>query len=210
MYTEIELKYSLDEATARDILERQQLGSWRLGPFTTEVVADEYYDTPDGRVARAGYALRFRQNDAKRMLQLKSLTPAAGALHRRREIYLPTTAPTSPKKWPDGPEKRFLLTMLDNHPLVSLFGIHQRRHVASVLDESERPFALLSLDEVRWRVGERERRAWELEVELLPQGDEARLRALARDLSTIPGLHPQPMSKYQRGRMLLSSAEEGE
>lgn len=209
MYTEIELKYSLDEAAAREILARQQLGSWRLGPFTTEVVTDVYYDTPDGRVARAGYALRFRQSDAERMLQLKSLTPTAGALHRREEVHLPTTAPTSPQKWPDGPEKRLLLAILDKRPLVPLFSIRQRRHVAPVLDESGRSFALLTLDEVRWRAGEQERRAWELEVELLPQGDESRLQALARELSTFSGLRPQPMSKYQRGRLLLSSVEDG-
>jgi len=86
-----------------------------------------------------------------------------------------------------------------------LFTIRQQRHEAHVLDETGAPFALLSLDEVHWRAGERDARAWELEIELLPEGNEARLRALAEALQAMPGLHPQAASKYERGLALLDA-----
>jgi len=203
MTTEIELKYRLDDDLARQLLTQRRLAGYALTPFETKRVVDVYYDTPDGRVARAGYALRFRRKNGKTALQLKSLTPASGAWHQRRELHIPTDRPTEPDRWPDTPEARALREILGDEPLQPLFTIHQQRHEARVLDESETPFALLSLDQVRWQAGQQEERAWELEIELLPEGNEQLLRALAGALQSATGLHPQATSKYERGLALL-------
>ncbi len=204
MPLEIELKYSLGEDLAQRILSQRSLAGRALTPFVTKTVTDIYFDTPDARVARAGYALRFRRKGDKASLQLKSLTPATGAWHRRRELHIVTEHPTRPQRWPDTPAARLLREIVAEQPLRPLFTIHQQRHEARVLDETGLPFALLSLDEVRWQADEKERRAWELEIELLPQGDEASLRKLAAALQATPGLHPQAVSKYERGMILVS------
>ena len=203
MSTEIELKYHLDDALARALLRERRLAGYALTPFVLTTVVDVYYDTPDERVARAGYALRFRRKGSKAELQLKSLAPAAGAWHRRRELHIPTTHPQHPERWPDTPEARFLREVLGDRSLRPLFTIHQQRHEAQVLDESGAPFGLLSLDQVRWEVDGRSEEAWEMEIELLPGGDEAQLRALADALQEVAGLHPQRASKYERGRALM-------
>jgi inorganic triphosphatase YgiF len=203
MVTEIELKYSLDDARARALLQERRLAGNILTPFVTKTVDDVYYDTPDSRVAQAGYALRIRRKGDETALQLKSLTPAAGAWHRRRELHIPSADPQHPDRWPHTPEARFLRKVIGGRPLQPLFNVHQQRHEAQVLDESGAPFGLLSLDQVRWEAHGRSKEAWEMEIELLPGGDEARLRALADALQKMTGLHPQTISKYEQGLALL-------
>ena len=204
MTTEIELKYALSEDFARWLLTARRLGDFALGPFRVKNVTDVYYDTPDARVAQAGYALRYRRKNGHTQLQLKSLTPASGAYHRRRELHIPTDSPTDPSRWPDTPEAQWLRELVGDQPLQSLFAIHQKRHEAQIMDESGSPFALLSLDQVRWQAGEREKQGWELEIELLPGMDEKPLQALADFLQHTPELHPQAISKYERGMALLA------
>ena len=203
MSTEIELKYRLDDNLARTLLRERRLAGYELTPFVLTTVVDAYYDTPDSRVASAGYALRFRRKGSRAELQLKSLTPAAGAWHRRQELHIPTTDPQHPQNWPHTPAARFLREMLGDRPLRPLFTIYQQRHQARVLAKSGEPFGELSLDLVRWEAGGRSKQAWEMEIELLPEGDETELWALAQALQNIQGLHPQPTSKYEQGIALL-------
>jgi inorganic triphosphatase YgiF len=154
-------------------------------------------------VARAGFALRVREQDGIRELQLKSLTPGQGAWHQRREMRWRLEDGISLDAWLETGEGAFLKAILDGRPLQPLFSIHQKRHEAPVLDPSGHSFALLSLDEVTWHADGNTARAWELEVELLPEEDAHALRAVQRALDALPGLTPQRESKYERGLQLL-------
>lgn len=204
MPTEIELKYRLDEDAAQQLLTSGRIGPFRLGPFQVKKVIDTYYDTPDRRVQRAGLALRFRQQETKpSALQLKSLTRGQGAWHARQEQHIPTDQPTHPHAWPDTDPARWLKTLLHDQPLQPLFTIHQTRHEAPVLDDQGHPFALLSLDQVRWLAGPRQEEAWELEIELQKAEDAPKLQALQQALAQLPSLQPQVESKYERGLRLL-------
>ncbi len=203
MAREIELKCQLDESTARAWLTARQVGPYRLGPMAIREVIDTYYDTPDARLARAGYALRYRRQHLQGELQVKSLTPATGAWHAREEWAIPTQDPTDPSAWPDTPEARTLRQWIGNAPLQPLFTIHQIRHQAPVLDDKNRVIAQFSLDQVHWQAGERKEMAWELELELQSSGDESQLQELQRILCQAPGLRPQSQSKYERGMALF-------
>jgi inorganic triphosphatase YgiF len=203
---EIELKYRLSNAAAQQWLRRQRLGPYILLALGSKQVTDTYLDTPDNVVARAGYALRHRQKEGKKLLQLKRLSPASHSLHRRQELHIFTEHPFMPGRWPDTPEARFLRQIIGDAPLQPLFTLQQQRHEAHISQPNAFPFALLSLDDVRWLAGRREARAWELEIELLPSGHEAQLRTLATLLQDEPDLVPQPITKYERGLALLSRA----
>lgn len=205
MSTETELKYHVDEALTQNLLSQRCLGYFELSPFRIREVTDVYYDTPDRRVAQAGWALRFRRQEGRGFLELKSLTPAAGAWHERQELRIDTEHPTEPDRWPQTPEAAFLREIIGDQPLESLFTLHQTRHEAQLLDGSDKPFALLSLDKVHWQAGERQAQAWELEIELREGVSPARLVALADYLKSMPGLKPQTVSKYERGLALLKS-----
>ena len=63
-----------------------QLNTFQLEPIGTRQMVDRYLDTAGRHVYRAGYACRIRTSREKRVMTLKSLTPAEGTLHRRQEI----------------------------------------------------------------------------------------------------------------------------
>ncbi len=203
MITEIELKYHLQEDVARRLLKQRRLNGFPLGAFSIKDVKDIYFDTPDRRIARAGYAMRFRRKGLRAEVQLKSLQAAQGPRHTRQELHIPTQFPTQPDRWPQTPEASFLRDIIGNQSLQPLFTIHQTRHEAPVFDEDGNPLALLSLDDVRWMAEGKEARAWELEIELLPGGKDSALQRLQAALAAMPGLFPQKTSKYERGLALL-------
>ena len=207
MSTEIELKYRLDENLAQQLLRQRHLGPYALTTFSATGITDSYLDTPEKHLARSGYALRLRRKKNDAALQLKSLSPATGALHRRRELIIPDAQDANPDHWPVSPETRFLRQLSGGQPLQELFTIHQKRHEANVLDEQGLPFALLSLDEVIWMAGKKKASAWEMEIELLPEGDESKLLKLADELQKEGAMHPQIKSKFERGLALLDSSE---
>jgi inorganic triphosphatase YgiF len=205
MSIEIELKYSVNEAFARQLLKQQHLGPYPLTHFQTVEIVDRYYDTANGHLAQKGYALRLRKQHQNVILQLKSLTTVQGALHRREELNIPVQD-TDPDHWPNAPATELLKTLLDGHPMQELLTIHQRRHVAPLLNQQNQAFAQLSLDEVLWKVAGHMDRAWELEIELLPDADETQLQELERLLEDKLNMRPQPLSKFERGLALVGQS----
>jgi inorganic triphosphatase YgiF len=151
----------------------------------------------------AGYALRQRRTDNGSVVQLKALGGSDGALHRRAEFEFITDHPERPIAWPAGPARDLVLAAVGAEALQPALVIAQTRHEAPLRD-GENVVALLSLDQVRWQVGERVEDGWEVEIELAPHADESILARLSSAPIEALGGKPEPRSKYERGLALLT------
>ncbi|MBX7235465.1 MAG: CHAD domain-containing protein [Caldilineales bacterium] len=203
-YLETEWKYTVPTGeTAARLREAGRLGPFALGEYETRPVEDAYYDAA-GLLLAAGYACRYRQTETGGGIELKSLAPADGHLHRRSELHAATDQPTHPSAWPDGPARQLALAVVGEQALQRLFTIRQTRRMAPLLAEGA-VIAQVSLDEVEWLVGQARETGWEFEIELSESAD---LSALDRLLVEEWGLRPESSSKFERGLRLAQAGEQ--
>lgn len=192
---EVELKYRLsDLARGERLLAADALGPFRAtGAAPSLQFEDQYVDTRDGALARAGFAARLRTTRSTLIVSLKSLGKGTGALHRRAELEGPASRSLVPAEWPPSPARSLVLELCGDAPLEERLTIRQlrrRRRLVSGVAIVE-----LSLDEVdvllRAEVVER---FVELEAELVT-GTESDLEPLRELLEREPGLVPWSTSK---------------
>jgi len=181
-------------------------------PDATRELLDTYYDTEDWRFYRAGYALRVRRDGESLEATMKSLTPAEGALRRRREISEPLEGKT-PKgsRGPVGERVRRLAGARDLRPL---FEIHTRRRTFALRPERssangvvedasgnirqhgrERTLGEVALDETEIS-GEAPTRLSRIEVEV---ASDAGLEEFVDELRDALELRPTATSKFRSG-----------
>ena len=127
-----------------DVAEVEPVESWLghhfsgsdlvVAPDSTEEITDTYYDTEDWRFYRAGYALRVRKTGGEVESTMKSLSPAEGALRRRREISEPLKddKPATLRKAP-GPVGERSRALTGDHELRQMFKILTRRQKFALL-----------------------------------------------------------------------------
>src|SRR5512143_1041710 len=78
---------STDLAAVRRWIDQQQtIEGLVVAPQSTLQIFDTYFDTPDWRFFRAGYALRVRSEEGRSEATLKSLHTHTGAKADRREL----------------------------------------------------------------------------------------------------------------------------
>ena len=203
---EVELKYRvLDLAGAERYLVADQIGSFSGGAAArASQFEDRYVDTPDGAMARAGFAVRLRQSGRGSIVSVKALarTEGAGGSVRREELEGPADRATGPLEWPPSDARSLVLALAGDAPLVEVVTIRQLRRKRIVRDGETR--VELSLDEVdvvaRSRVVDR---FVELEAELV-KGSEERLVELARVFSVDPALVPSGGSKLEAALAALA------
>jgi inorganic triphosphatase YgiF len=100
-------------------------------------LVDTYYDTKDWRLYHTGHALRIRReggggSDAT----MKSLIPAEGNLHRRREVSEPLKSDkVEALLAASGPVGTCLRDLVDARELHRIFEIHTRRQTFDLLDK---------------------------------------------------------------------------
>ncbi|MBN1249843.1 MAG: CHAD domain-containing protein [Anaerolineae bacterium] len=199
---EIEAKYSvLDPETARSLASMSQIASDQLRPGETQEIRDTYMDTPDQRLMAASYACRRRDNGSTSRINLKGLGSSDGTVHRREEVSLTIDEATltTPHAWAEGAARETVLSLGDHQDLHILFEIRQTRHIRYVVHPDRGEIAELSLDDVTFLGQEWQKRATELEIELLEPGVEEDLEQITAALVACPGLVPQPTSKFERG-----------
>lgn len=206
---EIELKFRVDDpAVGETILTTDRFGSLaaEADPAHDVEMSDRYVDTADGRLARAGYAVRLRRIADTTSVSVKSLTrvAAAGGAARREEIEGPADEVAPPADWPPSDARSLVVQHAGDAPLTHLVTIRQhrrRRHYASETATVE-----LSLDRVEIMADERVLEVFtELEAELV-QGEEAALTVIAAVLDGTEGLRRATSSKLDQALAAVDAA----
>ncbi len=200
---EIEAKFTApDGATFQRLLDVDSLAGFALSPPRLKQLHDQYLDTADGGFFFGGYVCRIREDgEGRRLLTLKSLTPAEGALHARQEleVRLPPQAGLDVAGWPDCPARLLALELSRGQPLAVLFDLRQERYqrLATPAGRSA-PAVELSIDRTRFRADAQDELLG-VEAELLPDGGRADLDVIVDVLQQGWGLQPEPISKFERG-----------
>jgi len=84
---EIEAKFTIpDEETYLRLQQAEQLAGFKLSPAQIKEVHDSYLDTAGFAIRKAGYYCRAREYNGSRLVTLKQLAGAQGAVHKREEF----------------------------------------------------------------------------------------------------------------------------
>lgn len=201
---ETEAKFTVpDEETFARLQSVEQIGPYIRRPDKIKKICDRYLDTAARSFYSRQFAARLRENVKSRELlfTLKRMGPQAqGPIHTRDEYETVVPGPDI-ADWPEGEVRRLAEDIAGGQPLRDLVTIDQTRTV-SYLYQGERRVAEMSLDEVTMQTPDGSVRSYELEVELLPEGNISDLRIISRVLTEEYGLAPQPLSKFERALVL--------
>jgi inorganic triphosphatase YgiF len=200
---EIEAKFRAPSpSTLQQIAEIPNLERYvfRLDP-RPEIQRNTYYDSVDGRLEQARHALRVRRVSGTSLVTLKGPADIDGSVHRRAEFEFPGDNP-DPAHWPEGPAREIAERLLAGASLQVLLTIDTERSLIRI-EHGDRQVAVLCLDRGSMRAGSRETAFWEVEVEMLPDSNEAELQELTSLLRARIPLVPETRSKLQRGLALL-------
>lgn len=189
---EVEIKLELS-AAAFDAL---AIGDLFAGKPTIIRQHATYFDTPDHGLANAGFSLRIRKSDGKRLQTIKRDAGSAAGLFVRQEWEREVRGdrPVLDEATPIA-----ALVANANAGIMPLFSIDTERRLWTI-DGVE-----IALDRARIVAGERETSFYELEIEQ-KDGDFAQLFALAHRLVTTADVRLSVLSKAQRGYRLLGAA----
>ena len=202
---EVEAKFIIqDTQTYHDLQVMERLGYFSISAPRVENMRDIYLDTPERRLLQSGYACRQREQNGCAVISLKSLHGAEGNIHRREEVEASLARiEIPPEHWPDSAARQRVLALID--PLMRLqplLHLEQHREVREVL-YAQRLVAEFSLDTVK----SFDQVYYELEIELKGAGTEYDLAAILDKLKKMPGLKPEPRSKFERALAMLDSQD---
>jgi CHAD domain-containing protein len=186
--------------------DRAKVGDLQFHFSEPEAQVDAYYDSPDWRFYKAGYALRLRQEGIRSEATLKSFGKKSGALHQRHEINElldgSQDAAHALAKAPGAVGSRVRSVLGKGH-VRRLFEVRSiRRRIQ--LRTAGKTIAEVALDEVsvaadRRRQGTPFNR---IEVELRPSDlpeAETQVRAFVSRLRKACALKPATWSKFEAG-----------
>jgi inorganic triphosphatase YgiF len=207
---ETEAKFIVpDETTFAALRGLETLGPYTLANTRTKQVHDRYLDTEDLSFYNRELFVRLRAvSGGGLLLTIKGSGSGVqeGSIHTRDEYETQVTG-LHVATWPEGDVRRIVAETAHGKPLHDLFTLDQTRTVSN-LHDGDRVVAELSLDDVTIHTAARPVRAYELEIELLPDGLLDDLRALSRILTQEYGLLPQPVSKFERAMMLKRTMDD--
>lgn len=169
-------------------------------------IVDQYFDTADWRIARAGFVLRVRHRGRLCEATLKARSPSStSGLRRRTEISEALASGDPSLLSVDGPVGERVRAVAGRHALEQVLEVRTRR----------RPFALrvagqeiaeTVLDDTTIAAGDQQPvRLRRVEVEVDPRWVQA-LKPVVADLAERCGLRPASLSKLEAGLLGLGLA----
>ncbi len=210
---EIEAKFSVpDRDTFDQLRQLTELAGYRVVASGVKSVYDRYLDTENRAILRAGYACRVRRESNEEELYVATLKGLGGAdadsgIHQREEHEVQVGG-VDPLTWPDSPARDLAVQLSGGWPLLELFSLSQERHICLLCDEGAvetRHVVELSLDVVTVG-GDASGPYYEVELELLEQGNRPDLNTLSSSLREEWALRPETRSKFERGLALMDAA----
>lgn len=201
MQVEREIKFSLTPQAARRVARHVTA----VGPWRRRMVSNQYYDTANERLRRAGVALRFRRDGARRLQTLKVESAEGAGFSARAEWEMP--APHGRLDVAAFPREEILAaTGLDLARLAPRlqprFETRFARRSASVIVDSATR-AEVSVDRGFVIAGEQREAIGEIELEL-KAGDAASLLRYAAGIAKPLALQLEFESKAERGYRLVA------
>ena len=204
---EIELKYLLTEAIAKDrVLEDKHLQEIQ-DPDSEETIHMRaiYFDTADNSLRGKEMAFRVREENDRRVATLKWGGSADGGLHVRGELNVPVDDDFAKAPRMDifqGSEiyEEIARTVGDQKLLPVMEMEYTRRQMRV---DTGRSISVVSMDDGVIRTAKGEAPIAELEIELY-SGDQEDMLLLGEELAATYNLLPCDTSKFQKGLALLA------
>jgi len=191
---ETEIKFDLSREEAERIISHPL---WQQSsPPKIKLLNSVYFDTPDRLLLQAGYSLRIRDDDGKRVQTIKTLGSGGHSLTDREEWSCPLRGKKPNIRARAASVVRpALAAMKDGDTLEAIFSVAVKRYLFRLkFNESEIEVAV---DSGELLAGDR-KEFHELELELI-SGDRAALFALAFHLFRFAPLRLHMLSKAERG-----------
>jgi triphosphatase len=207
-----ENEWQFDALDLRSVLRRlNDAAGWvgsstlQISPLGSTSQVDQYFDTEDQRFHRAGYSLRVRRVNRRKLAEatlksLESATTAAGGVRSRQEISQPVEQlDATLQAVAGGPVIDRVRAVAGRKPLLPLFEVRTRRHVFSVAADGHAA-GEIAVDETRILPADGSPATLLRRVELeVPDAAIAALAPLAEQLRVECGLRPADLSKYEAG-----------
>jgi triphosphatase len=203
---EIEWQFDVDRLDRVEswLKETTEHPSFTLVREGVKNLVDTYYDTPDWRILRAGYALRVRQVGAHAEATLKALVPTGKGARQRQEISESLSRPGSNKMTPlarlllaTGAVGGRVRAVSGAQPLRVLFSLRTMRMVYA-LHRDEARAAEVVLDETVIPTATDRRELLRVEVELDSAPVEV-VEPFVKAMRKACALHPTTLTKYETG-----------
>jgi len=208
MFQETEIKLRIDPETANSIrthpiLAARQAEGWRSG-----VIYNQYYDTPDKRLASAGVALRMRRDGDQYIQTLKYNADSIAGMSTRKEWDWYLDSPDLDLSVLDSHCWPADLKDVDTRQLAPIFRTDFKRTRALIRWQRNMEIVEVeaAIDEGSIETAESSDSICELELELR-KGPDIAVLELAHSLAESTALMPCDLSKSERGYKLLVQAE---
>lgn len=207
MFQETEIKLRISRETANLLREHPLIGARLVESWRSGMVYNQYFDTPDKRLAKAGVALRMRKDGSQYIQTFKHDANSIAGLSVRQEWdwYLKTSELNlrllDAECWPDS------LKGIDKTHIKPIFRTDFRRTRGSLrwLRQGEEVEVEAAIDEGVILAGVGSESICELELELR-SGPAIAVMELALELADDTALMPCDLSKSSRGYQLLETS----
>jgi inorganic triphosphatase YgiF len=207
---EIEAKLAIDDdrlwAKYRKCV---RIGAYRLGAARVYSIVDEYLDTSEQHIRRAGFHLRVRSRGGERRVTIKSTQSMQMCFSVREEIEFPLHGDAEDvSNWVNREAAALMAPLLRGNALRPSVQLRQQRAERPVL-RGGHTLATMGLDAVQvWHAGALLDDFRVLEFELVRAADMNVLDEISAVLAK-DGLKPGPVAKLNRALAAVEVARKG-